>query len=308
LPDWVTHLGTTYLASHAAVRIDPNLAPRLSVRHLLLGALLPDVSRFTIILVDILDWPAIPIFTYFIPWHSLLIVSLFAGALALVLPLAGLRVGPAFGLIMLGALFHFVLDEFDGLVGCGSTFLYPFYFNRLFRGWEAGGHWATLLLVGSAMAVGLAWSHRRVWPRLIFCFTRRRLAGAAGLTLLALLIPLFFQGWMIEQNAYYLGFAVNPAAFEGQTVELCFSEVIATRPPTVEEFDRPFRLDDQTTGLNRGEWLSLRGVVQNGAIRPTKLIIHRDFSDLIVSLAAAVAFIFLMIDLETLRDLGRALT
>ncbi len=83
MPDWVTHLGTTYIAT----RVTGSLLTRLvDVRHVLLGALLPDATRFTVILVDILDWPAISTFTYLIPFHSLLIVGLLSGAIALLFP------------------------------------------------------------------------------------------------------------------------------------------------------------------------------------------------------------------------------
>ncbi|MCB0153701.1 MAG: metal-dependent hydrolase [Anaerolineae bacterium] len=306
MPDWVTHLGTTYIAARTVVTVHPALTNRLSVRHLLLGAILPDVTRFTIILVDILDWPAIPVFTYFIPFHSLLIISLLAGAISLLCPVGGQASGRAFGLMMAGAIFHFILDEFDGLIGCGSTIFYPLSFSKLFNGWDDEGHFATLLLLVSALALGVALTHRRQWPRLTFCLTRWRLGGAVALGLIACLLPLFFQGWMIERNAYYLGFVTDPAAYEGQSVELCFSEVISTSPLTIEEFDRPFVLED-TRSLNQGDWLSVRGVYRQGMIQPTALVVHRSFSDLTVSLVAVVAFTFLLIDLETIRRLARAI-
>ena len=111
LPDWVTHLGTTYIAADATRRLNAGLARWVDLRYLLLGALLPDATRFTIILVDVLDWPAIPTFTYLIPFHSLLIVALLAGAIALLIPTGGTSSWRAFGLIMAGAALHFLLDD-----------------------------------------------------------------------------------------------------------------------------------------------------------------------------------------------------
>ncbi|RMG90948.1 MAG: hypothetical protein D6706_18710, partial [Chloroflexi bacterium] len=242
MPDWVTHLGTTYIASRVACRLRPGPATQVSVRHLLLGALLPDATRFTIILVDVLDWPAVATFTYLIPFHSLLIIALLAGAVALLLPAADRSSGEAFGLMMAAAAFHFLLDDLEGWVGCGSTTFYPFYFGKPVNGWNSEGNFATLLLVTSAMALGLALRDRQQWPPLILRLTRPRLAGGLALLLAALLIPLFWRQWMVERNAYYLGFMARPAAFEGQNVELCFSEVIATNPPTIEEFDASFTL------------------------------------------------------------------
>ncbi len=301
MPDWVTHLGTTYLAAHAVERVKPAWTRSLDPRFLLLGALLPDVSRFTIIPVDVLKWPAMPTFTYLIPFHSLLIAGLLAGAIALLLPiksrfqssqwLTGSR--GAFGLIMSGASFHFLLDDLEGLVGCGSTTFYPFYFGKPLNLWDSEGQLAALLLIVSAIALGLVLARQYDWPRLRLHLTRRRLVGAVALVSVALVLPLFFRQWMVERNAYSLGFVTQPAAFEGQNVEFCFSEVIATTPLTIEEFDQPYVLLTPAV-FTVGEWVSVRGVVDHGAIRPTTLVRHHGFSDITFSLVAAVVFVVLM--------------
>ncbi len=302
MPDWVTHLGTTYLVAQGTLKVNTGVSRWLAWRHLLLGAVLPDTTRFTIVLVDILDWPAIPTFTYFIPFHSLLIVSILAGAIALLIPLGTQQIwSRAFGWLMIGAVFHFVLDEVDGLIGCGSTFLYPVYHGKLFSGWDSEGGFALFLLVVSAIVIGFALSQRAKWPKLSFCLTWQRLLGASGLVIIALLTPLLFQTWMIEQNAYYLGFVTHPASFQGQTVELCFSEVIETDPPTIEEFDLPFVLQTDQ-GFTLGEWVSVRGVYQDDVIQPTALIRHRSFSDLVLSLVAAVTLLFLLFDRRNIDD------
>ena len=304
MPDWVTHLGTTYLASQAALKVSSQPALQLEMRHLLLGVLLPDLTRFVIILVDILDWPAIPTFTYFIPFHSLLITSLLAAAIALLMPAAGGNSRRAFGFIMVGALLHFLMDDLDGLIGCGSTTFYPFYFGKPVAGWNSEGHFASLLLIGSAMALGAALTQRQRWPRLTVRFTRRRWVGASVCLIVALLLPLAFQTRLIERNAYFLGFVSNPSAFEGQLVELCFSEVIDTEPLTVEEFDLPFMLQTSQT-INKNEWVSVRGLYRNGAIQPLLLIHHRGFADLVLSLAAGVVFLGLMFDHRDLEHLKK---
>jgi hypothetical protein len=105
---------------------------------------------------------------------------------------------------------------------------------------------------------------------------------------------------MIDRNAYYLGFVARPQAFEGQSVELCFSEVIATKPLTIEEFDTPFVLDTETT-FATGDWISVRGIYQNGAIHPTTLVRHQGFSDVSLSLMAGVAFVILVFDFRWLK-------
>jgi len=296
VPDWVTHLGTTYLAAQTAGRV----TPRLEMRHLLLGALLPDVTRFAVILVDILDWPAVETFTYLIPFHSLLVVGLLGGAIAMLIPAANGSSGKALGFIVAGAAVHFLLDDLEGVVGCGSTTFYPLYFGKPLSGWNSEGHFATALLLISVAGIGLALSRRQGWLPVNMQITRRRLAAASLLLVAALVVPLFFRQWMIKQNAYYLGVVANPSAYEGQPIELCFSEVIATQPLTIEEFDTPFGLQSSQP-LSLGSWVSVRGVYQNGAVRPTTLVRHQGFSDVGLSLAAAIAFGVLMIDARHLK-------
>lgn len=300
MPDWVTHLGTTYIAADATRRLNPGLVRWIDLRYLLLGTLLPDATRFTIILVDVLDWPAIPTFTYLIPFHSLLIVALLAGAIALLIPIGGSGSWQAFGLILVGAAFHFLLDDLEGPIGCGSTTFYPVYFGKPINIWNSEGHTGTLLLVVSAMALGIAFARRQRPPLLTFRFTRRRVIGAAGLLAAMVLIPLFFRTWMIEQNAYFLGFVTNPVAFEGQSVELCFSEVVNTNPLTIEEFDTSFVVQAPPT-YELGEWVSVRGIYRDSAILPTTLIRHQGFSDVMLSLAAAVVFVLLVFDIRYLK-------
>ena len=316
MPDWVTHLGTTYLAARAVARVRPAWAEWFDPRYLLLGALLPDATRFTIILVDVLHWPAVVTFTYLIPFHSLLSVALLAAAIAILMPVrsnldcnldarqsqnsnlqSGLLVSGrhAFSLVMAGAVWHFLLDEVEGLVGCGSTTFYPFYFGKPINAWDTEGQFATFLLVLAAIALGLALARRQQYPPLTLRLTRRRVISAVALVMVTLTLPLFFRQWMIERNAYYLGFVTHPAAFEGKSVELCFSEVIAANPPTIEEFDAPFVLRTSTP-LTIGEWVSVRGIYETGAIRPTTLIRHRGFADVSLSLVAAAIFGLLMVD------------
>ncbi len=297
MPDWVTHLGTTYITAQGIQGLNPRASRLVDMRYILLGALLPDATRFAVILVDILDWPAVSTFTYLIPFHSLLITGLIAGAIATLLPAANNNSSSsrAFYLIMTGAAFHFLLDDLEGLVGCGSTTFYPFYFGKPISGWDSEGNFAAMLLVISAMGIGAAFGQRRHWPPLRPRLTRQRILIAAALIVAALIVPLFFRQWMVQQNAYYLGFAANPETFTGHSVELCFSEVIATGPVTVEEFDKPFVLQTPDSFTN-GEWVSVRGIYQDGRIHPITLIRHRGFSDVGLSLIAAVAFIFLIID------------
>lgn len=301
MPDWVTHLGTAYLGARA-VRLSPAGSRGGMVRPFLLGALLPDLTRFSVLLIDFLDWPAVPTFAYLIPFHSLLIVSLLAGAIALLFTRTGGQPWRVFGLIEAGAGFHFLLDDLEGQLGCGSTTFYPFYFGKPLNLWSTEGSFALLLLVLGAMGIGAALVSRSAWPppplRLRPGRDRKTYLYSALLVALALAIPLFTRDWLVERDAYHLRFFADPPAWEGATVELCFSEIVAADPLMVEEFDTrlPLAMDASPWnegGLAVGDWVSLRGIYRNGAIHPTLIVHHSKTGDVWLSALAGVAFLLL---------------
>jgi hypothetical protein len=279
------------------------------IHALLLGALLPDVTRFSVLLIDFLDWPAVATFAYLIPFHSLLIVSLLAGSIALLFD----RPWRVFRLIEAGAAVHFLLDELEGQIGCGSTTFYPLYFNKPFNLWSTEGTFASLLLVAGAMGIGAALASRSGWSRPVL--GRRARGGkrtflyAALLVVAAMAIPLFTREWVVARNAYHLGFFADPTAWEGKVVQLCFSEIVSADPPVVEEFDTRLRLvfDEMPAidaNLTTGDWVSLRGVYRQGAVHPNLMVRHSKTSDLWLSALAGLAFVVLWLPPNGFR-LGR---
>ncbi len=302
MPDWVTHLGTAYVAARAT--------HVSAVRPLLLGALLPDVTHFSILLIDYLGWPAIPTFAYLAPFHSLLIVALLAGAIALLSE----QFWPVFWLIEAGAAFHFVLDDLEGAIGCGSTTFYPFYFGKPLNLWPADGAFARLLLLVGVLGCGAALvsraRHARLgagWSpalRLKRHISRRLYLYVALLVAGALALPWLTRQALVERNAYYLAFFADPPAWQGATVELCFSEIVAADPPVVEEFEArlpiatgPAGWPDDRRPLAVGDWVSLRGVYRDGALHPTLLVHHQESSDLLLSALAGVILVLLWLPL-----------
>jgi hypothetical protein len=279
------------------------------IRPLLLGVLLPDVTRFSVLLIDFLDWPAVTTFAYLIPFHSLLIVSLLAGAIALLFE----RPWRVFGLIEAGAAFHFLLDELEGQIGCGSTTFYPLYFGKPFNLWSTEGAFASLLLLVGAMGIGAALASRSGWSRPMLGRWskggKRTFLYSALLVAAAVAIPLFTREWVVERNAYHLGFFADPPAWEGTVVQLCFSEIVSVDPPVVEEFDTRLHLvfDEVPaldTNLTKGDWVSLRGVYRQGAIHPNLIVRHSKTSDLWLSALAGLAFVVLWLPPNGFR-LGR---
>jgi hypothetical protein len=308
LPDWVTHLGTAYLGTQV-VRASC-AGRRIQMIHvLLLGALLPDVTRFSVLLIDFLDWPAVATFAYLIPFHSLLIVSLLAASIALLFD----QPRRVFGLIEVGAASHFLLDELEGQIGCGSTTFYPLYFSKPFNLWSTEGTFASLLLVVGAVGIVAALASRSAWSRPVLGRWsgggRRTYLYSALLAAAAIVIPLFTREWVVARNAYHLGFFADPPAWEGRAVQLCFSEIVSAEPPVVEEFDTRLRLvfDEGPAidaSLTTGDWVSLRGVYRQGAIHPNLMVRHSKTSDLWLSALAGLAFVVLWLPPSSFR-LGR---
>jgi hypothetical protein len=261
---------------------------------------LPDVTHFSILLIDYLGWPAIPTFTYLAPFHSLLVVSLLAGAIALLSE----RSWPVFWLTEAGAASHFVLDDLEGAIGCGSTAFYPLYFGKPLNLWPADGAFAALLLLVGALGCGVALVSRARHARLDAAWSLRvnwrRCLCAALMAAGALVLPWLTRQALVERNAYYLAFFADPSAWQGATVELCFSEIVAADPPVVEEFDARLPIAACPQGwpgdgrpLAAGDWVSLRGVYRDGALHPTLLVHHQKSSDLLLSALAGAICVLL---------------
>lgn len=271
MPNWVTHLGTAYVGARMArVR---------EVRLVLLGAILPDVTVPAFVVVDWLHLPPRSAFTYLVPFQSLTVVSLLAAAIALL----HRHPGRCFLLVWGGALSHFALDVLETDFDCGMRVFYPFSFRAWSPGWLAPGGTLSLgLLTVSALALIVALRQRTHLTTA--GFRLRNLRFALPLVALAVALPLFTRGTLVAQNVHFLAFLTDPAAWQGQSVELCFSEVISTSPLTVEEFGRRFEVVTKQ-GLNLGERISMRGVYRDGKIYPTRLYVHRGFSEAWLSLA-----------------------
>lgn len=284
MPDWVSHLGTAYFGARLARVQEAQLV--------LVGAVLPDLLFPIFVVIELFGLPVSPaLFAYVAPFHSATVVSLLSGAVAL------LHARPAhcFLLIGTGATSHFVLDALATDIDCGIRIFYPFSFYSWSPGWlEAGDAPSIILLIISATLLVFALTQRarlaevtlRVKPKNIFC--------AALLTVLAFLLPLTTQQMIVNQNVHFLAFFANPAAWQGRSVDLCFSEVVSTSPVAVMEFGRYFELVT-TEDVPVAERVSVRGLFRDGRIYPTRLQIHRGFSEAWLSLAGLVALLALLI-------------
>jgi membrane-bound metal-dependent hydrolase YbcI (DUF457 family) len=290
MPDWVSHLGAAYIGAR--------LAGVRKIQIVLIGAILPDVAMPVFVAADLWHLPlSRDNFAYLLGFHSLLIVSLLAAALAVV------RAHPirSFLLLLAGALTHFALDVLETDIDCGMRILQPFLYWSWSPGWlTPGGLPSILLLIVSAIAIVVTLSQRAqlrlevIRPKLMnLCF-------AAGLSVLAVLLPLSTRRMLVNENVHSLAFLADPARWEGQTVDLCFSEVIGISPLSIKELGREFKLAN-TEGLRVGDQVSVRGTYRDRTIYPTRLYNHHGFSDAWISLIGLVALLAILIPAKTNR-------
>jgi hypothetical protein len=197
--------------------------------------------------------------------------------------------------MLAGALTHFALDMLETDIDCGMRILHPFLHWSWSPGWLApGGVPSTMLLIVSAIAIVVALSQRaQLKPEVI----RPRLPNlcfAVGLSVAAVLLPLSTRQMLVNENVHSLAFLANPARWQEQTVDLCFSEVIGISPVSIKELGREFKLAN-TEGLRVGDQISVRGTYRDRTIYPTRLYNHRGFSDAWISLIGLIALLAILI-------------
>jgi positive regulator of sigma E activity len=292
MPDWVTHLGTTYLGTRIArVR---------EVQLVLLGSILPDVILPSFVLIDLLHLPvSSEVFAYLLSFQSLIISSLLAAAVSL------LHVQPlrCFLLVFCGAAAHFVLDTFETDIDCGLRIFSPFSFRSWSPGWLAPGRTlSTVLLIVSALTLALAVRRRSYLAKVAFKPTRQKLCGALTLTILAFLVPYTIREQVVNHNVHSLAFLANPSAWQEHSVDLCFSEVMSKLPLQVKELDREFELVT-TEELDVGQRVSVRGMYRDGKIYPARLQIHAGFFEAWLSVAGLLVFLLFWLPNKLTRSL-----
>jgi membrane-bound metal-dependent hydrolase YbcI (DUF457 family) len=284
MPDWVSHLGTAYLGARVARVQETQLV--------LLGAVLPDLLFPIFVVIELCGLPVSPaLFAYVAPFHSATVIALLSLAIALL----HVHPGRCFLFIGMGATTHFVLDAVATDIDCGMRLLYPFSFRSWSPGWlETGDALSIILLIVSAIVLAFALKQRARLAKVAFRVKPKSVVCAVLLAVLAFLLPLTTQQMVVNHNVHFLAFFANPSAWQERSVDLCFSEVVSTSPVAVKEFGRYFELVT-TEDLPVAERVSVRGLFRDGRIYPTRLQIHRGFSEAWLSLAGLLALLALLI-------------
>lgn len=283
MPDWITHLGGSYLLYRPISRKD--------IRLFLLGAILPDFfSRVVSILEDVLHlgWPRHYQLEVF---HTPLMLLL----VAVVVALFNTNFLRCLGLVFGGGLLHLLLDMNDTkLAGFGQLLLYPFSYKTYqlnlveYQGW--GYH---LVVIGLFILLISHIPETRSNPS---AFRLQRIGWAVPILALILILPYATWQQFWQHNVGYIVFRHYPERFENKEVAIHFSRVISSKPLIVEEYERRFELVTDRQ-FQADDWISVRGIYRKGKIYPQRIKLESGTEKLWISLVGLLLFPFLWFDL-----------
>lgn len=279
MPDWIIHLGIAYFIAEMLKIKD--------IRSVLLGAILPDISRIDWLLIDIFKINPVETYTYFEPFHTPFIIFF----ISIFISLFNEKPRNCFYLIFFGAIIHFILDAAQTNVGYGEMLFYPFSFYQLSLNlfWPESTEGMTLtLLCGVVLLVALIKSHKIT----NFSLNKQYLKMSIPLLLLIIFFPIFTQNMLVQSNSHNLDFFLHPQKYEGKEVAFSYSQIISQDPIIVEEMGATFDVITNQE-LKKGDWISMMALYKNGAIYPTEIYIHNQYFKPLFSLIGLAFFILI---------------
>lgn len=276
MPDWITHLGIAYFIARMLIIKD--------IRLVLLGSILPDVSRINLLLIDVLKFDPIDTYTYFEPFHTPFVIFF----ICILISLFNQNPKKCFQLIFFGAITHFILDAAQTNIGYGEMLFYPFSFYQISFNlfWHENLAGMTLTLLSGII---LLISNKR-YEITNFTLSNKDLKIATLLVLLIIAFPLITQNMLIQSNSHYLDFFLHPQKYDGKEVAFSYSRIISENPIIVKEMGATFEIKT-TEVLKEGDWVSMRALYKNGLVYPTEIYIHRQLLKPILSLIGLIFFI-----------------
>ncbi len=252
MPDWITHLGSSYLVYRPISRKDLRLA--------LLGGILPDFfSRVTTILDDVFHLP-LPRHYQFEAFHTPFVLLL----MVILISLFSTHFFRCFGLIFAGSILHIALDMTQlKFAGYGQLLLYPFSYTTYQFNLINYNGWGYYLMVAAFFVLLLSYVNK---PKMNpVTFKRQRIGWAIPLLGLILLLPYVTWEQYWQHNVAYAVFRDYPERFEDQQVALHYSQVVSTKPLIIEEGENRFEvITDQEFQLD--DWISVKGKYRQGKL------------------------------------------
>jgi hypothetical protein len=279
MPDWVIHIGASYLLCRSIDKEDVSLA--------LIGAVLPDlISRFEVVLIDIFHLYIFDDYS-FSSFHTPFMLAFLCTAIALFT----VRVKRSFAVLFGFSMLHLFLDMLEVKVPAFGAFLFfPFYIRPFsFNLFEFKGIGYLLTYSLFLLILLTALKKRRRIPKIRW--TIKNLKWALPIILFTLTFP--FKAALIfrDNNAGDIHFLINPQNWDGKKVNLHVSRVISSDPVVVEENKHQFEIVTDRK-FREGDWVSVYGTYNKGKITPE--IIIREMGTYQKSFLSGMGLLFLI--------------
>jgi len=280
MPNWVVHI--------AAVEIFPKRWLEAGLSYLILGAVLPDMARFSVVLFNFLDIQTTP-FGFFEAFHTPFIMAIMAFAIALLTK----RKARVFSMVFMGAMLHLFCDILEPRIGGGIILFYPFNYREFIVPVFGAPNTFVNPLVNIASMFILFKLYRSSKYEKVAFIGKRNMRVSASLVMLCVLLAYATMPVFLEKNVHSSMFIHNPKAFEGKHVVLHVNKVISENPPTVfVRKGRVFKLKLKES-LRVGDWVSLEGTYHRGVITVSKIFV--DITPLEKALYSIIGLVFLLV-------------
>lgn len=283
MPNASIHIGLNYLIYKITN------SRYIDLRLFILGAILPDISRIEVFISDVFHvFPNANIIGCFSCWHTPFLMALLAVSISLLTDKFIL----SFFSIFLGTLLHLSLDILEISAIGGVMLFYPFSFKQFALNLVEYDS-TSVIIITTVFIIFMIYSVFKKSVNVVH-FKTKNLYAAFFIAIISLSFPLLTAKSMVDQNIEYLNFSRYPDKWQNKEVGLNFSEVISGNPLTIIE--RGVKIEVVTDEkFKKGDFISVKGIYENGKIHPDKLYKHRGLLKLWLSFPALILIIILWI-------------
>ncbi len=249
---------------------------------LITGAILPDVSRIIITILNFLNFDEIKTLLYIEPIHTPFISLLLGLSISL---LFEKRLNN-FLVLALGIISHFFLDLLQFVGKFGAMLFYPFYLEEYALNLFYGGN-VILPIIGGLVFIVCFFNLEK--SELKF---KRNVYFLIPL-LLTFIILLSTPNKLIENNVKGSDFILHPEKYENKEVSLLISKVVSLNPVKLNEMNHEFELETSET-LKLNSKISLYGIYKDKKIYVYSVFPH-NYNKEIVSAIGLLVYLYLLI-------------
>jgi hypothetical protein len=279
MSDWIVHIAFALI-----------IAVIFKIKNwklIITGAVLPDLSRILLIVLNFLGFNEIKSFLILEPMHTpfinlLMVVSiafLFNGFFRNLL------------IIYLGVITHYILDIFQFAGAYGYMLFYPVSFEEFSVNLYYGGKIIFPIIGIIILIISLYYLKEKSNLTL----NKKYFLSIIPL-LLAVAIILSTQDNLLNENIHGVNFVSFPENYENQEVYLYNSKIVSENPLQLNELGKTFTLETKEN-LELNSIVSVHGIYKNNKIIVDDIFFH-NLNKHIFSLIGLLIFIYLIIKKE----------